>query len=786
MKQYKWKAWKKKPEPPQDNSNNGKQDNGGQDSKKDKKRARKKRKTEPTPLEDMIKSELVDEMERQHPLASLNMGTLSSNSKAALADKPSLTSDVVTCIKDAVAHVARTVRLCQRLIGQYLELLFTEDKFEEKDREWLDLICPRVHDGDEEGEDTDETAATEADVQASSQCQFMLMLLGHLYSGDLPARSTKNSLALIAFLGRVHELGLLPRGNEPGTRTAMPYPKSILFQNAASQLCGDLKKHYRNGSKEIKTRINLLKGQGRLPGMQPATIDGNLSAIENFVRLNRMDKKKRGFVPMSFGEQPFVTFSERELVCIFWQNTNLKTELQRIAKPSFPRLGANQNPTRADVADIWLRGQPPGYLIKHFISNVGQVGLTSRKKGKAGYKGKTTLMTAEQMRQHLLSIQQADFDPISYSTRGYALRGSIRTDGFRVQVQSFKLRELKAVKYKRLPDNRLPPRLTSTVGGIDDYLTEVRNVIRSPQDVARLWPDTNPDDIKVLAHDLGQVNVVGAYAYIPDTAPTSAAPPKPAQEKVVHHNLAVKSKAMYQPQFKFRRWMEGQKKIVPPGESSSISDIESGLPALRGEDASVINYVKELSKVEDRLDEFYNGNEMQYKRHKWDAARAKDTEYNQLANSLLKVVGGNIGEQRKDSNKVIIAIGLGQFLGTPGLTSLHSSFMAFFVRKARSLNYIVIGVNEFYSSKKCPSCEQFVGEVEYRRLYCQHCRAYMHRDIMAAENMCNIVRSYLQYQRRPAYLQPTDSKGRLLWSSSGSNNGTGHDAERAVAGGSRI
>lgn len=292
-------------------------------------------------------------------------------------------------------------------------------------------------------------------------------------------------------------------------------------------------------------------------------------------------------------------------------------------------------------------------------------------------------MTAEQMRQHLLSIQQADFDPISYSTRGYALRGSIRTDGFRVQVQSFKLRELKAVKYKRLPDNRLPPRLTPTVEGIDDYLTEVRNVIRSPQDVARLWPDTNPDDIKVLALDLGQVNVVGAYAYIPDTAPTSAAPPKPAQEKVVHHNLAVKSKAMYQPQFKFRRWMEGQKKIVPPGASSSISDIETELPALRGEDASVINYVKELAKVEGRLDEFYNGNEMQYKRHKWDAARAKDTEYNQLANSLLKVVGGNIGEQRQDGNKVVIAIGLGQFSGTPGLTSLHSSFMAFFVRKVR-------------------------------------------------------------------------------------------------------
>ncbi|KAF9943624.1 hypothetical protein BGZ70_005698, partial [Mortierella alpina] len=181
-------------------------------------------------------------------------------------------------------------------------------------------------------------------------------------------------------------------------------------------------------------------------------------------------------------------------------------------------------------------------------------------------------------------------------------------------------------------------------------------------------------------------------------ASASATPPKAPQEKAVRHNfLAVKSKAIYQPQFKFRRWMEGQKRIVSPGESNSIRDIEGGLPALHGEDASVINYVKELEKVEGRLERFYNGDNMMYTRHKWDSKRAKDSEFLVLANSLLKAVGGNVGEMRKDSNKVVIAIGLGQFSGTPGLTSLHSSFLSYFVRKARSLGYIVIGVNEYYS-----------------------------------------------------------------------------------------
>ncbi|CAO3573943.1 unnamed protein product [Mortierella alpina] len=280
----------------------------------------------------------------------------------------------------------------------------------------------------------------------------------------------------------------------------------------------------------------------------------------------------------------------------------------------------------------------------------------------------------------------------------------------------------------------------------------------------------------VAAPPVDQSNdvVVATTAVDLTSASASATPPKAPQEKATYRNLAVKSKAVYQPHIKFRRWMEGQKKIVPPGEFNSISDIECGLPALHGENASVINYVKELAKVEERLERFYNGNDMLYKRHKWDAKRAKDREFIEIANSLLKVVGGNIGELRKDDNKVVIAIGLGQFAGTPGLTSVHSSFLTYFVRKARSLGYIVVGVNEYYSSKKCPCCEQFVGEVEYRRLYCNHCRAYFHRDVMAAENMCNVIRSYLLHQRRPLYLQPTDNKGRFLWSSDDGNSGTGH------------
>ncbi|KAF8976663.1 hypothetical protein BGZ46_008070 [Entomortierella lignicola] len=61
---------------------------------------------------------------------------------------------------------------------------------------------------------------------------------------------------------------------------------------------------------------------------------------------------------------------------------------------------------------------------------------------------------------------------------------------------------------------------------------------------------------------------------------------------------------------------------------------------------------------------------------------------------------------------------------------------------ARSLGYVVLGLNEFYTSKKCPNCQNFVAQVTIRQLFCPHCRKYYHRDIMAGENMSKMVQSY--------------------------------------------
>ncbi|KAI7831144.1 hypothetical protein BC939DRAFT_221104 [Gamsiella multidivaricata] len=149
--------------------------------------------------------------------------------------------------------------------------------------------------------------------------------------------------------------------------------------------------------------------------------------------------------------------------------------------------------------------------------------------------------------------------------------------------------------------------------------------------------------------------------------------------KAHHHNLAVDQKAVMQPVFRYRRWLEDEKQLIPAGQSNSIADIESCLPPIRGPEASVTNYIEMLEQVEDRLLNFYNGNNNRLNKHTWDMKRAKHIEYQAIANSLLRIVGGSIGERCKDDNPVLIGVGLGQFGSSSRLSSLHSSFLSYFV-----------------------------------------------------------------------------------------------------------
>ncbi|KAF9964235.1 hypothetical protein BGZ70_006739 [Mortierella alpina] len=300
--------------------------------------------------------------------------------------------------------------------------------------------------------------------------------------------------------------------------------------------------------------------------------------------------------------------------------------------------------------------------------------------------------------------QQAPMQTLCDPNR-YVLRGSVKTDRFQLQLLAYKTKVLHSVKYRRLDESRLPPRISTTVGGTDYYMMEIRNVIRSAEDVTRLW-NCKPEEVTVLGIDLGKA--MGD------------------KDEVRTLNLAVNQRAVYQPIFKYQRWSEHKKSQTTSG-GVSIKEIESDLPPLRGDDADVEGYVSKVKDVEATLVKFYSDDDREsWKRHKFDLKKAFDEEFRVVADCLWEWW-------------------------------------------ARSLGYVVCDIDEFYTSKRCPRCENFAGQVTIRRLYCPSptCQSYVHRDILGGHNIANIAKYRLTHGERPLYLQPIDSQGRHLWTNSG-------------------
>lgn len=253
-----------------------------------------------------------------------------------------------------------------------------------------------------------------------------------------------------------------------------------------------------------------MKENGRLGEAVDIRIQEELSAVENFLFLNDLTNNNRRIIPLTASQQPFFSFSERDLALFFWKRRSLKAKLIHLA--------AINGSTISSTTDLeaWVGSIHPGFLIKHFICDVDPHGLTSRQRGKVGHRAAVKLFTLPQIRTHLDTIKNDWLDPVTYAEKGYVLRGSIWTDGLRVQLLAFKLRELQDVRYRRLDEHRVPARLTSTVGGVDYFLQEIRNVITSKEDVQRLWPGMRPKEIKTLTLDGGHACVVGAFAHLPD------------------------------------------------------------------------------------------------------------------------------------------------------------------------------------------------------------------------------------------------------------------------------
>ena len=88
-----------------------------------------------------------------------------------------------------------------------------------------------------------------------------------------------------------------------------------------------------------------------------------------------------------------------------------------------------------------------------------------------------------------------------------------------------------------------------------------------------------------------------------------------------------------------------------------------------------------MSQGWEQLDKFYNGNNMLFERHCFDAKKARDAEFAVVAERLRNMVGGSTGRKRAADEKVVIGVGLGDFASKMRLSSLHTPFLAYFVQK---------------------------------------------------------------------------------------------------------
>ncbi|KAF9380589.1 hypothetical protein CPB97_008260 [Podila verticillata] len=230
--------------------------------------------------------------------------------------------------------------------------------------------------------------------------------------------------------------------------------------------------------------------------------------------------------------------------------------------------------------------------------------------------------------------------------------------------------------------------------------------------------------------------------------------------KECFRNLVIKNKALYQPQFRHRRYSEDCK-------TDAVQAAENSIESHRGiHDDKVLPYVQSRLEAGVTLDAHYN-NTFRHRWHLWEFKKAKEAEFSEAIEAVFDML------YDAPKEKVLFVIGLGKFSSNSKLTSLHGTFGSQLTKAAHVRGYAVTGINEYYSSQKCPlndpidpadPCDHgFIARNNTRRCYCPKCWTYFHRDIMAAQNMIRAAQEHLTQQHRPLYLQPTDDDGNPIW-----------------------
>ncbi|KAF8928787.1 hypothetical protein BGZ47_001441, partial [Haplosporangium gracile] len=447
-------------------------------------------------VKDFKNAKIAIETLSNHPSASNTSGSpngkraaagTSTNANQLPSSEQQQQREASACILDIVGQVCVTKRHTQEFLGAFIETIF-ERGLTETDRISSSAGTPAEDEGEEDAEDEDEEVAEDdgdEDAEPSAMDKpfiaFYQILLAHIYSRKIKSkavveRQVGQLLARATFLGIT--LPSVPLRN-------VSYPTNRLLELASKQLYRSINMMYRNGSVVLEKKINS-QADGQ-PGTVLPKVDSKLPAIENYLLLNKASGGSRRIAPLSPLAARYVDFSERHLLPLFWSWPTFKDKIRRMMVEDRYFQDPAIVPAQADALN-WLTKTTPGRLVTTFLTDVG---LPSDKHDK-GYRKVTAIMDLdgkngkEGLREHLACLRAETFDPKEWHGRGYILRGSIRTNGRLLQVLAFKLKELQSVRYRRVPENKLPNPFLTTIGGTNRYLTETRNVFSTSAAVESL------------------------------------------------------------------------------------------------------------------------------------------------------------------------------------------------------------------------------------------------------------------------------------------------------------
>ncbi|KAF9117407.1 hypothetical protein BGX30_005524 [Mortierella sp. GBA39] len=359
---------------------------------REKKSKEEEEETAPSVTKRTTKQGLVRSMAWYHPTTTLEVGTLSANTKRVFFTAPTSTSssatfsstippstpptltsastlststaqisttpnsdqhvlqqEVVTSLQEASRLAAGVKRTSQRLIGQFVDTLRVKmdaaeeglrakllsgkatDTEKEQSKNWikcrsnalskderlvLSYLCVPVKpkdDGVDENDSAVKRVQNNSDIDdkdGSEQLRFLTSFLTYLYSGNYPyVRGASVEAILNKGTGIVPTVNTFidwliagefykPPRRRGEINVSMPFTPGYLVRSVSGQLAAELRRMYSNGSHDLYKKVEAMKDRGTLGADIDIRIQDDVSAVENFLYLNKLTLARSSPLPL--------------------------------------------------------------------------------------------------------------------------------------------------------------------------------------------------------------------------------------------------------------------------------------------------------------------------------------------------------------------------------------------------------------------------------------------------------------------------------------------------------